>query len=133
MEIKSLVEKGALEICTVKPKFISPINVVPKKNNKYRLITNLKVLNGHIDRKTFRNEDIRTTIDLVKKEDKMISLDLKDCFYHLPVNPKFRDYLGIYFEKNVLPLVCSPIRTEFIPILLHKNHQANHRILKKRT
>ena len=114
-EIKRLLEKGALERCNHKPDFVSPINVVPKKNKKYRLSTNLKLLNKHIEKKSFRDEDIRTTIDIVEKDDEMVSLDLKDCFYHVPVRKSCKDYLGIMFERKfyrwkVLPfgLCLSP-------------------------
>jgi hypothetical protein len=80
-EVKRLLEIDAIEECVHKPYFVSPINVVPKKQNKFRLITNLKVLNTHIFVKTFRNEDIRTLMELVQHGDEMISVNLKDCFF----------------------------------------------------
>lgn len=133
-ELKRLLEKGAIERCIKKPMFVSPINVVPKKNKKYRLITNLKLLNDHIEKKSFRNEDIRTTIELVESNDDMVSLDLKDCFYHLPVHTMFRDYLGIFFEGKfyrwrVLPfgLCLSPYFCAKIirPIVIFLRSQYN--------
>ena len=96
-EIKRLLSRGALEHCKYRPNFISPLNVVPKKNNKLRLITNLSNLNINIKKKSFRNEDIRTTMDLVKYDDEMVTVDLTDCFYHIPVREQDRDYLGIFF------------------------------------
>ena len=42
-KLKELLEKDAIEVVTRKLKVISPLNVDPKKNKKYRLITNLKV------------------------------------------------------------------------------------------
>ena len=57
-ELKRLIENGAIEKCTKKPSYISPLNVVPKKKGKFRLITNLKELNKNVKRETFRSEDI---------------------------------------------------------------------------
>ena len=46
-EIKHLVDTGAIVECQEKPKCVSPISVAPKKNNGYRLIVDLRVLNGY--------------------------------------------------------------------------------------
>jgi hypothetical protein len=107
-ELQELLKKGAIEVCLQKPNFISPLNVVPKKNGKFRLICNLKSLNSHIDCSKFRSEDIRETIDMLQYEDYMTSLDLKDCFYHMRLAPEYRDYMGfefegVYFRWCVLP------------------------------
>ena len=111
-ELIRLTLNGAIEKCSNKPLYISPLNVVPKKNGKFRLITNLKELNKSVRRETFRNEDIRVTIDLVEKDDYMVSIDLKDCFFHIAVQEIYRDFLGFMFKGEfyrwrVLPFGLS--------------------------
>lgn len=114
-EIHRLLENKYIQQCDKKPLFVSPIGCVPKKNNKYRLITDLRHLNSHCDTPTYKNEDIRTASQIVQSGDHFISVDIKDGFFHIPVSDKSRQFLGIcwknnYYVWNVLPfgLSCSP-------------------------
>ena len=117
-EIGRLLSIGAIEICQMKPRFISPLNVVPKKNGSYRLITNLKCLNESVARKSYRNEDIRTTLDLVEKDDMMSSIDLKDCFLHISVRKQDR-VPRYYVCRSVLPMVRLTIQIKHFSLLLY--------------
>ncbi len=49
-EILHLSELGATEKVYQKPKCVSPVRAVPKKNSKQRLITNLTKLNSYTDK-----------------------------------------------------------------------------------
>ena len=114
-EISDLVTSGALEICSSKPHCVNPVGCVPKKGGKRRLITDLRKLNNHCATPKFRNEDINTVSDLIQPHDQLVTVDIKNGFYHVSIHEDFRDYLGIYFEGvyyrwTVLPfgLNCSP-------------------------
>jgi hypothetical protein len=107
-ELTRLLLAGAIEKCEHLPKFISPLNVVPKKNNKFRLITNLKMLNGFVDLCTFKNEDIRTSMNLVATGDEMVTVDLQDCFFHFRVHEKVRDFLAFSFEGQLYRWAVLP-------------------------
>lgn len=107
-ELKQLVTKGAIEVCNYVPFCVNPLGCVPKKNNKLRLITDLRWVNTNIKAPKFRNEDIRTTLELVEEGDACVTADLKDCFYHIKVDIRYRDYLGFkwnntYYRWKVLP------------------------------
>lgn len=120
-ELDTLLRKGAIELCAHRPRFVSPLFVVPKKGGKLRLIINLKTLNGYIKLSTFKNEDIRTTLDMVSSNDMFTTLDLKDCFYHFRVMESCRDFLGFSFNNkyyrwcvlpfglNLSPYYCAKI------------------------
>jgi len=45
-EIQCLLLLGLIDKCDQKPKCVSPINCVPKKNGKYRLVTDLRQVNS---------------------------------------------------------------------------------------
>ena len=120
-EIKRLQRIGAIEVCTYAPVGINPLGCVPKKNNKLRLITDLRHINEHIKAPKFRNEDIQVTLDLVERNDACITADLKDCFFHIKVNEVYRDLLGFQwnntfyrwkvlpFGLNISPYYCNKI------------------------
>lgn len=114
-EIQRLLLLGYIEYCVEKPKCVSPIGCVPKKNNKFRLITDLRQLNSQCSVPSFRNEDIRDAVKLIESSDNFVTADIRDGFYHIKVHTDYRDYLGFQWKGNyycwaVLPfgLSCSP-------------------------
>ena len=107
-EISELLKIGAIEICKKRPKFISSIGCVPKKGGKLRMIVDLRELNKHILAPKFCNEDIRTAFNLIKSSDKLITVDIKSCFHHIPIDDRFKDFIslkwkGIYYRWCVIP------------------------------
>ena len=102
-EISELLKIGAIELCKKRPKFISSIGCVPKKGGKLRMIVDLRELNKHILAPKFSNEDIRTAFDLIKSGDKLITVDIKSGFHHIPIDERFKDFIsmkwkGIYYR-----------------------------------
>lgn len=109
-----LVKKFISEVNYV-PLCVSPIGCVSKKGGKLRLITDLRVVNSYSVTPKFRYEDISVLPQVVQKGDKLVTIDLKDGFFHVPVHPDFRKYLGFcwnnqFYVWNVLPfgLQSSP-------------------------
>lgn len=114
-EIERLLQIDAIEKCVYKPKCVSPINVVAKRQGKHRLVIDLRRLNTACDSPRFTNEDIRTVKSLIKKGDKLATVDLSDGFLHVPVHKNYRDLLGfrwqnVYYRYKKLPfgLCLSP-------------------------
>lgn len=115
-EIAELLESGAIQQVYTRPHCVSPIKCVPKKSGKkYRLITDLRLLNDHIDPPTFQQESINTVSQIVLAGDELVTFDLKNGFLHVPIHIDHRQYLGFEFEGRyfvwcVLPfgLCCSP-------------------------
>lgn len=114
-ELQELLHAGAIEKCDHRPYCVSPIGVVPKKNAKFRLFTDLRRLKDHCGRCSFQYEDVRILSDVIVDNDYMITLDIKNGFHHILVHKDYRDYLGFkwkkhYFRWSVLPfgLSCSP-------------------------
>jgi len=98
-----------------KPYCLSPIKCVPKKNNKLRLVTDLRQLNSSLSPPKFKYEDIHTVSSVVESGDHMVSLDLKNGFLHIPIAERDQPFLGFAFRNKfyvwrVCPfgLNCSP-------------------------
>ena len=79
------------------------------------LITDLRYINRRCTPPKFKNEDINAIIDLDKPNDFMCTADLKNGFFHIPVNSEHQELLGFSFEQKyykwtVLPFdhYCSP-------------------------
>ena len=92
--------------------FISPINCVPKKNNKFRLVADLRHINSNICAKNFKYDNISSITETIQSKDKLVTIDIKDGFYHIPVSEQSQQYLGFSFEGQKykwcrLPFGCS--------------------------
>ena len=114
-EVSELLQSGAIEVCSVKPRCVSSMKCVPKKGSKLRLILDLRRLNECIVTPSFKYEDVNTVIDQIEQLDELVTIDLKNGFQHVLVDPAFRDLLGFkwnnqYYRYRVLPfgLSCSP-------------------------
>jgi hypothetical protein len=114
-EIQKLVNCGVLRKVPYRPHVVSPIHAIPKQNGKLRLITDLRYVNKFCDIPKFSNEDIRVVVDFIQPHDCLVTLDLQNGYYHIPVHPDHQDFLGIscrghYYVWQVLPFgaTCSP-------------------------
>ncbi|XP_011865448.1 PREDICTED: uncharacterized protein LOC105560706 [Vollenhovia emeryi] len=107
--IAQLLAKNVIEVCAeLNDQFISPFFLVPKPDGSNRFIINLKELNKFIDPIHFKMEDIRSVRDLVRKNDFMCTLDLKDAYYLIPVKESDRRFLRFRFEKKLYQFNCLP-------------------------
>ena len=99
-EISRLVEEGALQICDTAPDFVSPISVVPKKGGDYRLIVDLRQLNKHLSPPHFSNEDISSILKVIQPNEKLITIDIKSCFHHVPIAKEYQKYVCIKWRNT---------------------------------
>ena len=89
--------------------FYNRLFLVPKTNNRWRLILDLSTLNTFLNTGSFKMETpetIRTSLQLGKW---VTSIDSKDAYFHIPIHSQSRKYIVITFlhPGSVLP-VQSP-------------------------
>ena len=91
MITKRVVEKAKKPI-----KWQSRLFTVPKKGtDKLRIILDLSHLNKFIQCPTFKMLTLREVKMLLPQHHFTASLDLKDGYWHVPITPKKRPYLGL--------------------------------------
>ena len=94
-EISLLLEKGAVEPVQDHPGLcLSPIFVIPKRSGKLRLILNIKRINAFIPKPRFRMETLSYILPLLQRDDWAVSIDLRDAYHHVSIDPGSRDLLG---------------------------------------
>ena len=111
-ELKKLYNNGAISKVEQKPFCVNALFTTPKKNDKLRLVTDLHPLNVHVITPYFKNDGIDTVCELIKPNDLMLTVDLKDGFHHVGIHPDFRQFLGFqwrgqYYVWNVCPFGLS--------------------------
>ena len=99
-EIERLLKAGFIKECETKPDHISPIGCVKKKSGGYRLITDLRELNKHCLKSSFKQEDIRTVEQIIKPNDYLASIDLQDGFYHIKVHESSQKFLSFQHRNK---------------------------------
>ena len=120
-EIIKLQTSGVLQECNPSDlQVISPISVVPKKNKKSRLIHDNHVLNSYISPPKFKQDDIKTVLEYIKPNDLMISVDLKDGFYHIPIAKSDQKFLGFQHAGKAYHFTSLMFGLNASPYYFHK-------------
>jgi len=82
--------------------------VVPKKNGSSQLIINMQLLNVAISLPCFKYKDLALLAPLLKEGDYMITIDLKDGFFHVPVLPSHQAYMSFQWEGKTYVFQVLP-------------------------
>lgn len=98
LEVSRLLKNKYISKCY--SEYISAINVVPKPNKKLRLVTDLRTINSHSAKKSFKNENIDDVIQTVKPDDLFVTFDIKDGFYNIPLRKEDSKFFSFKW-KNV--------------------------------
>lgn len=121
LEIKKLLEKGAIEECIpCENQFVSRFFLVPKPDGSFRFIFNLKKLNEYINPPHFKLEDIKVALNLISRGDFMGSLDLKDAYFVVPIFEEHKKFSRFNFRKKFFQFCCSPFGLSISPYIFTK-------------
>lgn len=115
-QIHRLLDSGAISKATPNTnQVLSRVFTVEKSNGSLRMILDLSRINTQIQKISFKMETLDFIKDLLNPSDYMISLDLSDAFFTVPVHESSKDYLCFKFDNqiyqyNVLPfgMTSSP-------------------------
>ena len=95
--------------------FISPIFIRPKKDNRVRVILNLKKFNVNVENFHFKMETLKHALTLVSPNCFFCSLDLRDAYYSVHMTEKSQNFLkfewkGQLYKYTAFPngLACCP-------------------------
>jgi hypothetical protein len=116
--VSDMIKAGAALVLPsgVIPTVVSPLGVVTKSHStKLRLVINMRYVNEHLTKRVFTFEGLSNLSDMSEKGDYSLSCDLTSGYYHLPLHPLSRRFVGfqwkgVYYQYNCLPfgLFTSP-------------------------
>ena len=117
-EVDALLLKGAIEVVDPSPGWYSQIFVVPKKDGGWRPILNLKRFNhAFLDAPVFRMYTVKDVAMLLRPGDWAASIDLKDAYFHIPVNRRHRRFLRFGWIGRLLQYLVIPFGLRVAPWL----------------
>ena len=110
IEIEKLLQKQVIyKVPRCQGEYISNFFLRPKKDNTYRLIFNVKELNKHIEYHHFKMDTFKTALQLVKQDCWFASVDLKDAYYSVNVDPSHRKFLRFLWKDECYEFSCLPM------------------------
>lgn len=107
-EVKKLVEAKIVSEIYQGWSYIGNIFVVPKPNNKFRLIIDLSFLNDSIKKVHFKMDNLETAVNMMFKGAFMASIDLKDAYHTIPIADRFKPFVRFQWEDHVYMFHVMP-------------------------
>ena len=112
-EIEKLLFKGVLlKSSHEEGEFLSTIFLRPKKAGTHRMILNLKKLNKFVAHHHFKMESLKHVISMMRPNCFMISVDLQDAYYSVPIHREHQKYLKFEWQGQLYQFTC--LRPSFI-------------------
>ena len=101
-------------VSTESPGFYSPSFLIPKKDGKMRLISDLRRLNKHVFHERMKMPTLKSILDNLQKNHLMATFDIKDGYFNVPIAEESRRFFRFIvgrkcYEMPSLPMgfVCS--------------------------
>ncbi len=117
--ISQLLQKGAIERANpTTAMFVSRIFPVKKKNaTDLRMILDLSILNKRILHHKFKMVTTQQVRRALHPSCWMASIDLRDAFYHVPVNPRFKKFLAFKVGPEAYQFRLMPFGLKVAPAI----------------
>ena len=117
-EVDELVMKKALRIlpyseAVKNPGYYSKIFVVPKPNGKHRVIINMRPLNKHIEKETFRMESEKEVRTLLQPGSWASVVDLSDAYYLVSIDKG--SFVDSFSKRKFTSTMLSPWVSPKVP------------------
>ena len=122
-EVQELLTKGAIHPVVGDQRqdgFVSNLFLVPKKGGGQRPVINLKKLNQFVQYEHFKMENVRMLQDLLKKDDYLVKIDLKDAYFTVPIWVNHQKYLRFPWKENLYEFTCLPFGLSSAPRVFTK-------------
>ena len=120
-EIEKLLLKGAIQLVSPSNgQFVSRLFLVPKKTGDLRPVINLRPLNKFIIHKHFKMENLQNVTQLVHKGDYMVTIDLKDAYFSIPIHQSHRKFLRFSWRNQLFQFAALPFGLTSAPRVFTK-------------
>ena len=85
-----------------------------------RPIINLKPLNVFVQKIHFKIEDINTALHAIVPGDYLVSIDLKDAYFNIPIFKPHRKFLRFKWSDQTYDITCLPFGYSLAPRVFTK-------------
>ncbi|KAJ1209615.1 hypothetical protein NDU88_004989 [Pleurodeles waltl] len=120
-----MLSKGAIELVPEQERgqgCYSRYFLIPKKDGRLRPIQDLRILNWFLKREKFQMLTLAQVLLALNKGDWMVSVDLQDAYFHIPILKSHRKYLRFvvgsqHYQFAVLPFGLTSAPRVFTKVM----------------
>jgi len=116
-EVKDLLTKRAIEETKEHRGYYSHVFLVPKQTGGWRPVFDLSNLNRYLIIPRFKMESALTIQRALRKDKWIISIDVKDAYFHIQVHKAFRRYLLFAYQNTVYQFRVLPFGVATAPYI----------------
>ena len=116
--VAEMLQKGAiyhLKVCTTLG-FSSRLFLVPKPGKKWLPVIDLSVLNSFLQVPTFKMETAEIIRNSLTKGEWLVSIDLKDAYFHVPIHPASQHLLRFHVDNQTYQFKALPFGLATAPL-----------------
>lgn len=118
-EVEGMIKKRAVVRAETRG-FVSSIFIIPKKSGGFRPVINLKRLNTYVVYRHFKMEGVSSIKHVVRHNDWMAKLDLKDAYFTIPIHSEDQSFLQFKWENTPFQFICLPFGLSSAPWVFTK-------------
>ena len=97
-----MLEKAAIErVQEINPGFYNRLFLVLKASGTWRPVLDVSRLNTFVTKTKFSMETTQSVLDSIQQGDWMVTMDMKDAYFHVPIHEDSRKYLRFSFNGEV--------------------------------
>ena len=128
--VLELLVAGAIMMVSTRPKCVHPLNVVPKKNGKLRLILDLRHVNKFLHKFKFKFESLADAAMLMQPNDLLCSADLTNGYWQLRMRKDTYEYLGFEWKGQFYVFKVLPFGLSTAPYVFAQTMRAFSAVLR---
>ena len=116
--LHQLLDKKAVELVQNPQSlgFYKRLFLVPKPNNRWRLILNLSKLNNYLKTQSFKMETPESIRTSLQTGEWVTSIDFKDAYFHIPINSQSRKYMRFHIQDKTYQFKALPFGLSTAPM-----------------
>ena len=116
--LQQLIDKNAVELVHTEKSlgFFNRLFLVPKPNNKWRSILDLSKLIFFLKVEKFNMETLETIRTSLQQGEWVTSIDLKDAYFHIPIQEQSRKYLRFHLQGRTYQFKALPFGLSTAPM-----------------
>lgn len=116
-QVEKMLREGCIRQSLTKPHCVSPVFCVPKGEDTFRKIFDLRRFNEHIPPEKFKLETLDSKRDLIRRGDWCVGLDLTSAFWSVAVDHETSELLGFQHRGKYYCYMCLPFGAAFSPVI----------------